>query len=264
MMSERSGRPTAGPEIDEQATADEAMLTRLGATLEEAGIFVAAELDGDTLVLSGEVDTAESRQAALDVATALARPRGLRVDESIDVLDVSPDGAFLGDETGENVGGGAFAYADPDANPNAQLDPVFETDPDFTDDIGTSDSQRSAAEAEPYFPPTDPVVRPSTTAQELAVVGGFGATSMDDLEGAAGFDERNDDDLMQAVHRELREDALTTDLEIRVTARDGTVILRGEVPSLEDVDSAEDVASRVGGVREVQEELTIAGLRREE
>ncbi len=263
MMREDGGRVTAGPETDDQATGDQAMLTRLGTTLEEAGIFVAAELDGDTLVLSGEVDTAENRQAALDVATALARPRGLRIDESIDVLDVSPDGAFLGDETAENVGGGSFAFADPDANPNARLDPAFEIDPDFTGSVGTTDSTEAVAEAEVYFPPTDPVVRPTTGPEELAVVGGFAATSMDDPLGSASFDDRNDDDLIQAVHRELREDALTTDLEVRVTARDGTVVLRGEVPSLEDAESAEAVAARVGGVREVREEMTIAGLRRE-
>jgi len=249
---------------DEQAAGDEAMLARLDETLQQAGIFVALELDGDTLVLSGEVDTEESRRAALDVATALATPRGLRIEDGIEVLDVSPDGAFLGDTTGENRGGGDFAYADPDANPNAQLDPAFETDPDFTDDIGTSSSQRATEEAEPYFPPTDPVVRPSTGPEQLAIVGGFEATSMDDLEGAAGFDGRNDDDLAQAVHRELREDALTTDLDVQVGARDGVVVLRGEVPSLEDAESAEEVAARVGGVREVREELTISGLVREQ
>lgn len=261
-MSDRPARGTTTAVDMDQATGDEAMLSRLTTTLEEAGIFVAAQLDGETLVLSGEVDTAESRQAALDVATALATPRGLRVDDDIEVLDISPDGAFLGDETAENLGGGDFAYADPDANPNAALDPAFEVDPDFTDDVGTSDPARAAAEAEPYFPPTDPVVRPTTTPEELAIVGGFGATSMDDLAGAAGFDERNDDDLAQAVHRELREDALTTDLVVKVGVRDGVVTLRGEVPSLEDADAAEEVAARVGGVREVSEELTIAGLRR--
>ena len=85
---------------------------------------------------------------------------------------------------------------------------------------------------------------------------------MDDLEGAASFDARNDDDLAQAVQRELMEDALTTDLPVRAAAVNGVVVLRGEVPTLEDAENAEAVASRVGGVREVREELTITGLTR--
>jgi osmotically-inducible protein OsmY len=242
------------------ARADEAMLSRLSTTLEEAGIFVAAEMDADTLVLTGEVDTEESRQAALDVARALAGARGLKVDDDIEVIDVSPDLPFLGRDAAEDRGGGDFAYADPDANPNARFDPVFETEPDFTGDIGTTDSEESAAEAVPYFPPTDPVVRPTSDAEELEVIGGFEATSMDDLTGEASFDDRNDDDLAQAVQRELTEDALTIDLAVRVEAVNGVVVLRGEVPTLEDAENAEAVAARVGGVKEVREELTIGGL----
>ena len=85
---------------------------------------------------------------------------------------------------------------------------------------------------------------------------------MDDVAGEASFDARNDDDLALAVQRELGEDALTADLPIRVGAVNGVVILRGEVPSLEDAENAEAVAARVGGVQEVREELGITGLRR--
>lgn len=237
------------------------VLDRLDMVLEEAGISLASEVRDGRLILSGQVDSEENRQAALDVATALAEPEGLGVEDAIEVLNLSPDDAFIGGDRGEDLGGGEFAYADPDANASAQFDPKFETEPDFTGDTGTSDPQEAAAEAEPYFPPTDPVVRPSTTDQQLAVVGGFEATATDDLEGTAGFDVRNDDDLAQAVHRELAEDALTIDLPIRVAVVDGVVVLRGNVPSLEDAENAEAVASRVGGVQEVREELTVAGLR---
>ena len=261
MADEQMGQ-IAQAEGEQLAAGDEQMLRRLNGTLEEAGIFVAAELDGDTLVLSGEVDTQESRQAALDVATALAAPRGLRIDDAIEVIDVSPDQAFIGRGTAEEAGGGTFAYTDPDANPNAQFDATFELEPDFTTDLGTNDSQEAAEEAVPYFPPTDPVVRPSHDAEQIAIVGGFEATAMDDLVGTASFDDRNDDDLTQAVHRELAEDALTIDLSIRVVAVDGVVFLRGEVETLEDAENAEAVASRVGGVKEVREELTIPGLSR--
>ncbi len=262
-MGEGTGGAPAATDETQQATDDDAMLARLDATLSEAGIAVGAELDGDTLVLSGEVESEENRQAALDVARALGEPRGLRVDDALSVIDVAPDSPFLGDLSADTLGGGNFAYADPDANPDAQFDPVFETEPDFTEEIGTTDSQESAEEAVPYFPPTDPVVRPTTGDEQLAIVGGFGATSMDDLVGGASFDVRNDDDLAQAVHRELAEDGLTTDLLIRVSAADGVVTLRGDVPTLEDAENAEAVASRVGGVQEVREELGLPGLRRD-
>lgn len=261
MGSERVG--ASGQEHRSEATVGDGqeLLDRLDVVLEEAGISLASEIRDGRMILSGQVESEESRQAAVDVATALAEGRDLAIEDAIEVLDLSPDDAFTGGERGEDLGGGDFAYADPDANPSARFALGFETEPDFMGDIGTSDPEEAAAEAEPYFPPTDPVVRPSTGDQQLAVVGGFEATATDDLAGAAGFDIRNDDDLARAVYRELAEDALTIDLSIRVGVRDGVVVLRGDVPSLEDAENAEAVASRVGGVQEVREELTIPGAR---
>jgi hypothetical protein len=254
---------TTGGSLRSDAAVDrgQEMLDRLDQVLDEAGISLASEVRDGRLILSGQVDSEENRQAAIDVATALAEQRGLVVEDAIEILDLSPDDAFVGRGRAEDLGGGDFAYADPDANPSARFDPGVETEPDFMGEVGTSDSEEAVAEAEPYFPPTDPVVRPSTRDEQLAVVGGFEATAMDDLEGAAGFDPRNDDDLARAVHRELAEDALTIDLSIRIGVRDGVVVLRGDVPSLEDAENAEAVASRVGGVLEVREELTISGTR---
>ena len=247
--------PTAAP-----AGGDEALLGRLEALLDEAGIFVAAELRDGVVYLSGEVDSEQNRQAALDVATALAEPEGLRVEDNLDVLPDSPETAF--GDTAIASGAAGFAYLDPDRDDDAVVDPGFEAEPDFTRNVGTTDSEEAAEEAEPYFPPTDPVVRPTQDEEQLEVLGGFSGTSMDDLAGAAGFDDRNDDDITQAVLRELAEDALTTDLDIHVTTRNGVVRLRGEVPSLDDAENAEAVAGRVGGVREVEEDLAIAGSER--
>lgn len=260
MAGERATGSLGGRAMEEAG--ERGLLAQLDSVLEDAGISLGSEVRDGRLILSGVVDSEENRQAALDVATALAESRALAVEDAIDVIDVSPDDAFVGSDRGEDVGGGDFAYADPDANPHARFDPEFETEPDFTGGIGTTDPQEAAAEAEPYFPPTDPVVRPSTGDQQLTVVGGFEATSMDGLGGETGFDVRNDDDLAQAVHRELTEDALTADLTIRIGVAEGVVLLRGEVPTLEDAENAEAVASRVGGVREVREELTIPGLGR--
>ena len=71
-----------------------------------------------------------------------------------------------------------------------------------------------------------------------------------------------DDDLAEAVMRELRQDAATADLSssIRVTARGGIVTLTGQVETLEDSDEAAAVAERVDGVVEVREELKVTLL----
>jgi len=69
-----------------------------------------------------------------------------------------------------------------------------------------------------------------------------------------------DDEVRSAVVRELREDAMTTDLELRVTVRDGEVILRGMVASLDESEAALEVASRVEGVGSVEDQIDVAGL----
>jgi osmotically-inducible protein OsmY len=234
------------------------VIQRIHDTLAEADIHVAVEVQDGTVILSGEIDNEENRQAALDVAHAVAGPLGLRVDDTIDVLPDSPEPIYA--QAGPD-GAGAFGYLDPDRDDDLRLDPGVEGDADFTDDIGTTDSMEAAAEAVPYFPPTDPVVRPSNDAQELEVVGGFDATSMDDEEEGASFDDRPDDDISESVVRELREDASTTDLVVHVVTRNGVVHLRGEVATIEDAENAEAVAAGVPGVKEGREELHISSMR---
>lgn len=235
------------------------LLTRLDETLEEAGIFVASDVRDGVLFLAGEVDSTENRDAALDVATTLAEPVGLRVDDAIDVLPTAPDDAFV---ASSSQFGSAYGWQDPDADKNLELDPTFPDEPDFAGDVGTTDSQVAVGEGVPWFPPTDPVVEPVATNEELRVVGGFTATSMDDEDQTYG-PERNDDDITQAVMRELREDASTYGLPIQVDTINGVVSLRGQVPALDDAENAEAVASRVPGVREVREQLIVGELRNE-
>ena len=107
----------------------------------------------------------------------------------------------------------------------------------------------------------EPVIRPDPDDEEgLEVVGGFAA---DSLEGPLEDEQlppqvrRNDDELALAVTRALRADSYTTDLNIEVEVVDGVVYLRGVVTSLEDIEQAEEVAGRVPGVEDVEEELEI-------
>lgn len=130
-------------------------------------------------------------------------------------------------------------------------------------ELGAADFMEAASEAEPYFPPTDPVVEPTKEHyEEIEVVGGYAPTSMEEMEDPYEpvTGGRGDDQITEEVLNELREDAGTTDLNVYVETREGVVHLRGVVPSLEDVELAEEVASRIAGVTEVREELEIEGF----
>lgn len=115
-----------------------------------------------------------------------------------------------------------------------------------------------------YFAPTDPVIGGDTgdEAGNVEVLGGFEPTSLDDetVDPSAEDNRPGDEALADAVRRELRRDASTTDLRIHVQVVNGVAHLRGTVPSLEDAENAEAVASDVPGVIEVDEELDVQGL----
>ena len=138
------------------------------------------------------------------------------------------------------------------------------TEERLNDMVGTVDTAVAADEAEPYFPPTDPVVRRAPREQGgFTVVGGFSPTSLDapiDLEQLPRPLTSGDDQIAREVRLALKEDAATSDLPIHVAVREGVVTLRGIVPTMADTDLAEEVASRVPGVVEVREELEVVGV----
>lgn len=147
-----------------------------------------------------------------------------------------------------------------------------ELEPDFTDAPGTSDPlavvgpSSSALDmvgesGEVYTPPIDPVV---TTDQhgQTEVLGGFSPSSTDsiEVERSASDGRLGDEAIAEAIERELREDAMTTALDIRAEVRQGVVHLRGTVDGPEDVEMAESVASRVPGVVEVVDDLRVGSI----
>jgi hypothetical protein len=131
----------------------------------------------------------------------------------------------------------------------------------------TLPTEAAPVEEEPaYFAPTDPVIT-SDSHGTLEVLGGFTPTALSDLgveppaeEDGGGMLMPGDEALAEAVRRELREDAATTDLHVWVEVEDGVVHLSGRVEGMEDVENAEAVAAAVPGVREVIEELEVATL----
>lgn len=242
------------------ATGDEQVLAQLNRTLDSADIAVATAIRDGFLFLAGEVDSPRNHQAALDVARAVAADAGLTIDDSIEVINDEDPG-----EQPETPGDGV--YQDPNTVSYEGIDAADQEDEeaddltldaDFTGGVGTTDPERAAADAVPYFPPTDPVVKIESGASGgLEVVGGFNATSMDDLSATDGPAAPSDDEVTEAVLRELLEDPLTTDMALQADTRRGVVYLRGTVETMEDAENAEAVARRVEGVRDVEEQLTV-------
>ena len=144
------------------------------------------------------------------------------------------------------------------------LDPDRPHDPEDPNDIVEhghvieDDPFAATDDSETWSPPTDPVVKP-TDEGDLAVVGGFSPSSMDDDPAVprpvtGGIP---DEALADAIGRELREDATTTDLDVSVEVEEGVAYLRGRGAGLEDVDNAMEVAGRVPGLVEVVDELEV-------
>jgi osmotically-inducible protein OsmY len=220
-------------------------LNDLTAAMEAAGIYVAVSVRDGALVLEGEVDNEEMRQAALDLAGAVAERAGLTVEDAIEVLEIdlelgSPD------------------HADVDVTTLTPMDANTLTD------VGTVDPTLAMEEAIPYFPPTDPVIGEQLVEQdEVEVIGGFQPTSDDGDEDSVSANRLNDDErISDDVRQELKQDATTTDLGgIFVSTVGGVVHLHGNVPTLEDADNAEAVAARVPGVQEVREELQVLTMK---
>jgi hypothetical protein len=114
-------------------------------------------------------------------------------------------------------------------------------------------------EPEPaYFPSTDPVIG-STATGRIIILGGFAPSSTTGISVAPSAEDGRpgDEAMSQAIRWELRKDALTTDLRIRVRVEEGVASLFGTVPSLVDAENAEEVANRIPGVHEVIDHLEL-------
>ena len=229
--------------------------------LRQAGLNIAVELRDRVIVLNGLVESEESRQAAEDVARAAAP--GHFVENNLDVEEMFPFAA--GDLAPSDAEANVLDESDEDNESlEGELEPDF-TNQELLDDpsaaIGPSSSTDDDVSEgdEVYVPPTDPVVSLDERGN-VHVLGGFSPTSEEvDVERSA--DGRlGDEALAEAVLIELREDALTTDLQIHVHVRNGIAHLRGRVADVDEAEAAEEVARRVPGLEDVVEELEVAGL----
>jgi hypothetical protein len=139
-----------------------------------------------------------------------------------------------------------------------QRDEVPETEVPF-DPFAQSletDPTEAVEEAEPYFPPTDPVVRVDDKG-DTQIAGGFGSGVVSGERPQAVInDVPSDEALEDLVHRALRLDASTAQLHLKVGVALGVVRLRGIVEDESDAENALAVAGDVPGTVEVIDELT--------
>ncbi len=233
-------------------------LTRMG-----AGDIVVGEAGG-AFVLSGTVDTRDTRERAVKAAAKLAH--GMRVIDSLEVRRTVAEG--IEDTAGVNAD--ALNAGEPAMSPPAILESdldagtnhvPLETDESDVVDPTVYDAVAPVEEDPAYFPPTDPVTGFGREG-ETSVLNGWSPTSTDSQEVAASAedDQPGDEALTDAIARELREDAATTALRVEVQVDQGVAHLRGRVPDLVDAENAESVASRVPGVRNVVEELDVESM----
>jgi osmotically-inducible protein OsmY len=119
-----------------------------------------------------------------------------------------------------------------------------------------TDPTQAVEEAEPYFPPTDPVVRLGPKG-ETKIAGGFGAGDVPKTHAHAAIEDVPSDEAIEdLVHRQLRLDASTAHLRLKVGVLQGVVRLQGMVEDEADAENAMAVAGDVPGVVEVIDELS--------
>jgi len=236
------------------------LVARIEEQLAESGLQVTVEFSDGALILSGMVDTEESREAASDIALSVAP--SARIDNQIEVETILPTDVddFVSDEPSAEL---AESSGELRAS-GEEIEPDFAGRSVVTDPIaiaGDPDdgSEDVASTGETYTPPDDPVITTDRHGR-VQVLGGFDSSGDDQEVELSSDGVAGDEAIADAVRRELAQDASTTELEILVAVRNGVAHLRGLVPDLDDADNAEDVASRVPGIREVVEELDVQNV----
>jgi hypothetical protein len=140
-------------------------------------------------------------------------------------------------------------------------DAVLDDDAAFTDQPLTTDATEVVEDDEggkAYFPPTDPVVRPTDGGQP-EILGGFAPTADPPAPDRSADGRVGDEALVDAVRDALALDASTADLQLNVEVQDAVVHLRGTVMSIEDGENAEAIAAAVPGVAEAVDETEVSG-----
>ncbi len=144
---------------------------------EDVGVDLAVEEDGDTIVVTGSVESDRLRAAALEIAENLAVPR--RVESDIEISAAVPRDVYGVDVSETQIG--MFAGAEPGTEEDALGPDDFGPRHEITDPLaasgpsGMEDDEVSEGDAV-YVPPIDPV------GTNTEVIGGFQRSSLDSVE----------------------------------------------------------------------------------
>ncbi|WIG58041.1 MAG: hypothetical protein OJF49_000786 [Ktedonobacterales bacterium] len=223
------------------------------------GTIVVAERRG-VLLLSGRVDTPQARahvgRIAAEMAAGYQIDNGVLVEPTTSSLAQSDEGRWPDDPDDDALDAGAE-----DETPASVLEQPLETSAINVENDSIVDDQPSVEDDPAYFAPVDPPVGPDAEGN-LEVLGGWDADADADEVVARSAEDNlpGDEALADAIRRELREDSMTTALNVDVEVAQGVAHLQGRVDDLEDAEAAEDVALRVPGVLDVIDDLEITSM----
>jgi hypothetical protein len=220
----------------------------------ELDIPLVIEEDGESLVVSGMVETESEKLAVLDLVAMLSDRRP--VEDNVEVTSALPGearGLRLAAGIARDIDASEGLSEDDAIEPGDFMDRTASTDALAVTGSGVEGYDEDASEDgdQTYSPPIDPV------AGMTNVIGGFSMSSTEAETERSAFGGYGDEAIKEAVERELREDSETAELSVRVHVSRGVVRLRGRVQTIDDADSAVAVAERVPGVKEVIEELDV-------
>jgi hypothetical protein len=142
---------------------------------------------------------------------------------------------------------------------NASGEVIVDDEVDFTDQPLSTDATEIVENSdgdEVFFAPTDPVLRAGADGQP-EILGGFSPTAEPSVPERSSDGRIGDEAITDAVRDSLALDASTADLQLTIDVEGGVVHVRGTVPSIDDGENAEAVASAVQGVVEVIDETDV-------
>ncbi|MFW6074799.1 MAG: BON domain-containing protein [Chloroflexota bacterium] len=186
--------------------------------LQSAGFSLGVVVSEGIVELQGEVASDEEHDAALDLLEWV--PGIERIEDSIEIADIEFDP-------------GSLEYL-------ASL----ENGVDVTDD-----PMLAASEGLVYFPPTDPPVIPGGDEEGAEVGAGFSSSVTEDEEEETDEYPPDDEELIERVRHALRTNPITSERQLFVSARRGTVVITGVVQDAAEADTAANVADQVPGVQ---------------
>jgi hypothetical protein len=135
----------------------------------------------------------------------------------------------------------------------------------------TNDYLVAREEGVPFVPPTDRVVSEARLGEGGVDVAGTAPDDAGELERVDAVQPPNavrpaddepprDDELLSDVIEALRDSDVPAGERLRLAVRDRTVIVRGEVESLDVLDEVLGIIGDVRGVDEVRDEVEIRGI----